>query len=160
MTSFTDALARLREVATMLPEDDPDRQEMLSVEGNYTDLMEWALRKRNEFLAQAEAINSLADTYTKRCISFGAKADNMKSVVKIIMDSAGERKYQGIAATVSIRAVTPKPIITDETLLPERFFKTERNLVKSLVNEAAKNGETIPGVTLDNGGETISIRSK
>lgn len=158
--SFQDTLQRIRTIAEALPEDDPDKSEMLSVEGDYPALMEWALVKRNEILAQEEAASRLIDLYSARCQSFTKRADSIKNVVAVIMAAAGERKYQGIAGTVSVKAVPPKPIVTDEARVPERFFETKRNLSKSLINEAVKNGETIPGVTLDNGGETLSIRSK
>lgn len=158
--SFQESIQRIRTIAEALPEDDPDRTEMLTVEGDYPGLMEWALRKRNEHLAHAEALNSLADTYTKRCLAFGAKADSLKNLIAFIMNTAGERKYQGIAGTASIKSVPPKPVIIDEGIIPERFFKIERSLSKSLVNEAVKAGEQIPGVSMDNGSESCSIRSK
>lgn len=160
MSNFQDALVRLRVIAEALSEDDPDRKEMLSVEGDYQCLMEWALRKRNEYIAYSEAAHELATTYRCRSDSFGHRADGMRDVVKLIMDSSGERKYQGVAATASVKVVPPKPIVLDESILPEKFFITERLLKKALVNEAIKNGETIPGVGFDNGSETISIRSK
>lgn len=158
--SFQDALQRLRSVASLLPEDDPDREEMLTVEGDYSSLMEWALRKRNEHIAQEQAASSLVEIYQDRCGSFFKRAESMRDIVKIIMEAAGERKYQGIAGTVSIKAIPPKPVVVSEELVPEKFWKTQCSLQKSLINEAVKNGETVPGVSMDNGGETLTIRSK
>lgn len=158
--SFQEALARLKNIALTLPDDDPDKLEMLSVEGDYQALMEWALKKRNEALAQAEACASLKETYGFREKRFEAKADSMKDVVGLIMSCAKETKYQGVAGTVSVKAIPPKPVVLDESLVPPLYFKVERSIQKSLINEAIKNGETIPGVSLDNGGSSISIRSK
>lgn len=59
-----------------------------------------------------------------------------------------------------IRKVPPAVVVTDETKIPDRFFKIERKLDKRALNEAFKSGETIDGVTLDNGGYTIAIRNQ
>ena len=155
-----DALDRIREVALSLPEDDPDRLEMLDTEGDFSDLMEWAIRKRNDYLSLADGAKALSETYAARKKAFENRADSMKDIIAVIMNTAGETKYQGAAATVSIRAVSPKPIISDESLIPEDYWRVKKEINKTSINEAVKSGATIPGVTLDNGGVTISIRSK
>lgn len=58
-----------------------------------------------------------------------------------------------------IRSVPPKPIVIDESKIPDKFFRTKRELDKKLVNECFKNGEQIEGVTLDNGGYTVAFKS-
>lgn len=157
--SIQESLARLRTVAESLPEDDPDKLEMLTIEGNYTDLMEWALRKRNEHEANAEAMDNLMKLYERRRKSYAGKSDSMRGLILHIMTTANEKKFKGLHGTVSITTIAPKPIVTDETLVPEKYFKNERTLVKSLINDDFKNGEAIPGVSLDNGGQSCSIRS-
>lgn len=55
----------------------------------------------------------------------------------------------------SIVEVKPKPVVTDESLLPEEFIKIERKVDKKKINEAIKGGRQIEGVTFDNGGYTL-----
>lgn len=160
MTKLTEALERIREVARLLPEDDPERQEMMEVEGGYVSLMEWALAKRNDHIAQAEACKELAARYSARQKSFEGRAESMKGIIHSLMIAAQEIKYQGAAGTVSIRDVPPKPIVLDESLLPSDYFKEVRTVDKALINQAIKDGYSIPGVGMDNGGITLTIRTK
>lgn len=154
------SIERIRHIAETLPEDDPDKMEMLDIEGDYTALMEWALRRHNEYSVQAEACADLSDIYRHREKSFESRAANMKNIVQWIMDEANESKFQGISATVSVRAVPPKPIVTDEALVPERFKKISVSIDKAAINEAVEAGEVIPGVSLGNGNQSLTIRRK
>lgn len=156
---FQEALKRIREIAQSLPEDDPDRSEMMEVEGDYSKLIEWALRKRKEYVAQAEAAKDLVETYKKRQNRFEDRADNFKQLTCMIMDAAGETKYQGVSGTVTIKAVPPKPVVTDESKIPDNYIKTTTSIDKAAINAAVKNGASIPGVSMDNGGVTTQIRT-
>lgn len=82
------------------------------------------------------------------------------ALVKLLED-----KEQGGAGEIvgqvvySCMRLNPKPIISDESKIPDRFFKTERKLMKSEINKAIKDGETIEGVTFDNGGYALTRKS-
>ncbi len=60
--------------------------------------------------------------------------------------------------TLHIKKVPIGVIVTDESKIPDQFFKIEKKLDKKALNEAVKGGEQIDGATLDNGGYTIMIR--
>lgn len=64
--------------------------------------------------------------------------------------------FDGIKANV--RRKPPKPIITDQSKLDEKFFEYKKTLSKTLVNEAWANGERPEGVALDNGGYVLTIK--
>jgi hypothetical protein len=154
---FKDALDRLKLIADTLPEDDPDREEMLNVEGDYSKLMEWAITKRNECLFQADACKALADKYAARKKAIEKRGEDMKSVMEVIMSCANETKYVG-TATVSVREVKPKPIVQDENKVPNEYKKTTVSIDKTAINKAVKDGKTIAGVVMDNGSTTLTIR--
>lgn len=59
-----------------------------------------------------------------------------------------------------IRKVSPKPIITDPDRIPENFMKVKKEIDKTKINAAFKLGESVDGVTLDNGGYTIMFKAK
>lgn len=151
-----DAIDRIKIIAQDLEDDDPDKLEMLNIEGDYESLVNWALVKRNEYVSLAGSAKELSQTYFKRQKSFENSADRMKDIVVMIIEAAGETKYKGAAGTVSSKSVPPKPIVTDENLIPKTYFKSV--LDKSLINEAVKSGVEIPGVQMDNGGMTWAIR--
>lgn len=155
-----DALNRIKTVADTLPDDDPDKLEMLNMEGDYTALMEWALQKRNEALILSKGTDELAKAYAERKKRYDARADSFKEICAVILKSAGETKYQGASGTVSIGKKAQGVIVTDESLIPDKYFTTVKKLDKKVLNDAVKSGEAIPGAMLDNGGEQVTIRVK
>ncbi len=156
--SLQDNLTRIRYIAALLPDDDPDKIEMMNVEGDYEKLMRWALIKRNEFIATADAADDLVKSYTARKNSFAKKADNMKNIVSMLMESAGETKFTCEVATASIRKVAPKPIIIDEDSIPDEYFNIKKTIDKKAINVAIKDKIMVDGVTMDNGGVSLMIR--
>jgi hypothetical protein len=156
MSKFTDALARLRTIAESLNDDDPDKKEMLDVEGDYSGFMDWALRKRLDYLMQAKALGETIERYSHRQTSFENKADGMKDVIGLLLQAAGETKYTGTHGTVSVKSLPPKPIIQDADKIPDEYFK--KSIDKAKINAAIKGGAQIQGVVMDNGGETLTFR--
>lgn len=158
MTKLKDALDRIKTIAEMLDDDDPDKLDMLNVEGDYSDLMDWAILKRNEYIAMEAANKELASLYADRKKRVEAKAENMKDIMGIILDCANETKYSGAYASVNKKQVPPKPIVVDESKVPSKYKKEV--IDKTAINQAIKSGEVINGVSMDNGGVTIQVRNK
>ena len=84
----------------------------------------------------------------------------MKAIEKLI-----EEKEQGsvghiVGTTVySYMRVNPKPIISDESKIPDKYFKIEKTIKKAEINQAIKDGDVIEGVTFDNGGYAITRKT-
>jgi hypothetical protein len=133
---------------------------MLNTEGDYTTLMEWALRKRMEATEFEAACKAMSETYKNRANNFSNKADKLKDIISWIMTEANETKYQGVSATVSFGKKKQGVIVLDESKIPEEFFRIERKLNKIKLNEAVLKGEAVDGACLDNGGQTLTIRSR
>ena len=60
----------------------------------------------------------------------------------------------------SVRNTPQSVIIKDEALIPPKFFKekTTKSVNKTLIKSALKNGSTIQGVELSNGGITLAAK--
>ena len=88
------------------------------------------------------------------------EACEMKAIEKLI-----EEKSQGsvghiVGNTVySYMKVNQKPIVTDESKIPDKFWKIEKSLKKSEINQAIKDGEVIDGVSFDNGGYALTRKA-
>lgn len=158
--SIKDSLQSIRAIAQGLDEDDPDKIEMMNIEGDYTVLMEWALRKRNEALAMEDACKTLADLYKGRADKFARKSDGFRDVAHALMAAANEKSFKGAAGTATIKTVPPRPYVVDESLVPPEYTKTKIAIDKTAINAAVKLGKSIPGVAMDNGGVTLQIRTK
>jgi hypothetical protein len=156
--SLMDAVKKIKTVAELLDDNDPDKTEMLNVEGDYDALMKWALIKIQEHKAQQEATDLLIERYTKRKMSYKNKEGSMRDIVQMIMDAANETKFTCEAGSASISHKKPLPVVFDENLIPDEFFKYEKKLVKSRINKSIEDGKEIQGVTMSNGGITLTIR--
>lgn len=159
MSNFQDALDRIRHIAQTLPDDDPDKLEMIEIEGDYSKLMEWAILKRVECLNLSEGCKSILEAYKARQERFNRKADTFKDLCGVIMDAANERSYKGSAGTVSYRATPQSVIIVDESKIPDEYKKTTITVDKVMIKKALQDGE-VTGAELSNGGESLQVRIK
>ena len=159
MSKLKENLKNIAKVAAIMDDDDPDKVEMLNREGSYADLLEWAVRKHTEKKAHVDAMKAIVQSYQKRQKSLQRQADHMKDIIKMIMETAGEKSYKGINGTVSLRAVPPKLVIDDEQkLIDAGFNKTIIQLDKDLLKKALETGDKPEGCHMSNGGETVAIR--
>ena len=155
-----DALGKIHHIAETLDDNDPDKLEMLNTEADYKGLMEWALRKRNESLILADGTKQLAADYGARAKRYNARAEKFKEICEVIMNSAGEEKYEGSLGTVYFSKKPQALLVGDEEKIPDKYFETVKKLNKTALVNALKNGDVVEGATLDNGGLTLNIRRK
>ena len=150
-------LANIRDVI-----GDDDEMALTAVEGE-TGLIEaitQAVHRLHELDAHAEAIGIQMKSLGERKSRFEAQHDRIKAAVAVAMGQAELRKLELPSATLSIRAVAAKAEITDEALIPSKFWKPQDpKLDKKAVLDALKAKEDVPGATLSNGGETLAIKS-
>jgi hypothetical protein len=78
------------------------------------------------------------------------------------MTEAGLPKLTAPDFTASIGASRAKVIITDAALIPPDYFNEPKppEPNKTLIGQALKDGHTVPGCVLSNGGQTLTIRKK
>jgi hypothetical protein len=63
--------------------------------------------------------------------------------------------------TASLRAVPPGLVVGDESLIPADYWKPQpAKLDKRGLLTALNAGTSVPGVSLGNGGTTLSVRTK
>lgn len=94
---------------------------------------------------------------SKRKSRFDARSDAVRKEIQRGMEEAGERKLEYPEYTLSLRAVPPSVLITDENLLPDEFWVTTRKPDRKAV-KAALEGGPVTGAMLSNGGQTLSMR--
>lgn len=110
----------------------------------------------------AAAMDSLVAKMKERKARFQARSEKKREIVAHVMESAGLKKIEAPVATISLRAVPPSVLISDENLLPDRFRKTKTVVTpdKIAIKEMLEAGKEVPGATLSNGGSTLSVRTK
>jgi hypothetical protein len=160
MTKFQDDLRAMQYIAEALPDDDPDKIELLNNEADYSQRMDKAIFVLKESQDFSKAIKSIIESYQIRQKQFNSKAENIKKYIGLLMDTANERSYKSAAGTVSFRSTSPSVVIVDEDKIPDDYKKTTITVDKMALKKALSEGLVIEGATLSNGGESLQVRTK
>ena len=90
------------------------------------------------------------------------RIEKMRAALAQAMERAGEKRVTLPECTVSLATVPGKVIITDESLIPDRFmFHPEApppRPDKQTLARALKEGIEVAGAQLSNGGITVKVR--
>jgi len=114
-----------------------------------------------ELDAHEEAIAAQVKSLNERKERFAHQSDRIKAAIHVALGQAELRKLELPQATLGVRAVPPKAEIVDESMIPSKFWKpSDPKLDRKAVLEALKAKEDVPGATLSNGSETLSMRVK
>ena len=75
------------------------------------------------------------------------------------MEVAAIKSKETPSGTISLKAVPPSAVITDEAAIPSDYWKAQApKLDKKAVLAALKDGIKVPGAELGNGGSTVQLR--
>ncbi len=122
--------------------------------GEYLDSLIEANAEDAAFIAAQKAREAdLSDRRKRMETRVKARRDAMLAV----MDAVNVKKWERPLATLSRRAFAPKPIVTDVDALPDEFCTFTR---KPNMAEIKKSDELPAGVEMDNGGVSLTVRTK
>ncbi|UYQ71009.1 siphovirus Gp157 family protein [Pelagibacterium flavum] len=126
--------------------------------------IEAALSEMDECDVLSEGLKAKIETFTARKRSVDERKKRVKALIEQAMLTTEQTSLRLPSATLTIRKNAPGLVIKDESQIPSKFFiEQERpapKLDKAALAEALKADEKIPGVTLDNGSVSLSVRSK
>jgi len=141
---------------------EPDEQLLFDTLEGETDafemiakLLSWIERDEGD---KAALVQQISDR-TERKGRAEKRIEVRREAIMAIMECAGVDKWQLPEASLSLRHVPPKPIVTDETLLPDALCRITRKPDMAAI-KAAVITEPLPGVAFDNGGLSLTIRRK
>lgn len=130
------------------------------IEGE-TDLLEAiaaALDEIDQCEIIAEGCKAKAEQIDRRRIRAEARAERIRTMIEQAMTLADLTTARLPSATLTVKAVPPKPIISDESLIPAEFWEPQApKLNRKALNAAAKE-RAIPGVEKTNGSVSLQIR--
>lgn len=153
------AAALLANVRDVIGDDDEMALTVVEGETSLVEVISQATERLNDLDAYTTALAAQIKALTDRKGRFEAQHDRIKAAICVAMQQAELRKLELPHATLSIKAVAAKADITDESLIPSKFWKpSDPKLDRKAVLDALKAKEVVPGATLSNGGETLSIR--
>ena len=165
-TKYAAAKAALLEAYPDLADDEETLRDTLEGINDLPDLLTAVMREVDEAEMLAAALKAREAELKGRRDRLAVKADKLKSAVMSAMRAAGERKMTLPEWTISVCAKRASVVITDEKAVPSAYWvetverRIDKNALKEGIDVAAKKGRSIPGATLSNGGETLSVRRK
>ena len=144
-----------------LQADDDDEVVRDSIEGE-TDLheaIEAAVKRLGGDLAAIEGLEAYIKRLTSRRDRLENRVDATREAIANAMELARLPSLETPIATVAVKKVAPKVIITEEADVPSDFWKPQPpKLDKRAVMSALKDKQPVPGAQLSNGGETIQVK--
>ena len=110
--------------------------------------------------ALAAGLKDYREAMDARLRRFNGRADDKRSLLLKTLQIAGRPSIETPAGTVSLRPVPPKVIEADASEIPsEVWAPSPPTRDRKALLEALKAGRTVPGASLSNGGQTVSIRA-
>ena len=151
----------LTNMADILGEDSELRADMLEGSTNLNEVVDAAMRRLVELAAMRKALSASRDALKKRDTRFEIQEESLKTLLLEALNVAEKKRHECAYGTLSRAAVPPKVIVTDESAVPQRFWKQpepqlDKRALLAALKELAADG-TIPGATLSNGGVTLKI---
>lgn len=151
-----DLLAEFPELA----DDDETLADTLEGQTDLPTVIARFIRDARRDEALADGLATLIKDEQERKSRLGARADKRRRIALSLMQAVEMGKLEQPDFTASVRRVPPGVVITDEAVLPDSYVKTVRQPDKTALREALGRGEEVPGATLGNGSETLTIRSR
>ena len=153
------AAALVQSLNYLLADDEEARADAVEGETNLNEEIAGAVKRLIELEAMRTTISTMIADLKTRNHRFEAQHERIRTAIGMAMEAVNLRKLELPTATISLKAVPPKVEITDESIIPAVFFKTqEPKLDKLELMKALKDKKDVPGAILSNGGLTISVR--
>ena len=161
--SVHECLKRLRESRYCVePEDLDGLSDGLSDASDFQSLCLEIAEAAIEHELQAKAVAERIAELTERKGRLSRTSDNLRNVVLQSMEIRGEKTIASPTLTLSVSRRGGDVVITDEALIPSRFFKPQPPVLdkKTLKEAVLSDGEIIEGTAIGNGSISLMIRRK
>lgn len=158
-----DTLRRLREVQYAVEPEDCDGlgDELVAADGFEPlclEIAEAAVEHELQARAVAERLAELAERKARLLRT----SDTLRAVLLQAMEIRGVGSIPSPTLTLSVSRRAGDLVVTDESLLPARFFKPQPPVLdrKALKEAVVKDGEVVDGAAVGNGSVGLTIRRK
>ena len=143
-----------------LAEDEVLRADMIEGETEAHEFLRTVEIRRQATHILANALATYIAELSVRMARFERRETSMRELAFKVMSAANLRKIEMPEATYSIRAGTPKVVIIDEAQLPADAFRIKKEVDRQTIKSWLNAGQEVPGATLSNAEQTLSIRTK
>lgn len=174
--------ALVESIAAVDPEDDQLVLDMIEGETRFLDVVDALLLRRAESLAMVDGISRAINAMEARKTRFTHRAERDKTLIEQALTVADLKTLERPVATLSMSARAPSLVVTEESAVPSKFWKSpdpvlDKKALTAALRERKKAldalpedpearaaalaeiPEEIPGVELSNGAPSLTIRS-
>jgi hypothetical protein len=139
--------------------DDDTIHDTAEGELSFHDAISRALAEIDECEVMGLGLSVKLGEFSARKARCESRAARLRGLIEQAMVVADLSAIKLPTATLTVKAVPPKAIVTDEAQLPARFWMSPPPVLdKTAINDAVKAGEAIPGVSMTNGTTSLQIR--
>jgi len=125
------------------------------------EMLACALRSYLDDIALTAALGIRINDMQERISRFEQRAEKKRALITAVMERADLKKLAEPDFTVSVRATPSSLMVTDETEIPQDFWKPQpAKLDRQGLTAALRRGQSVPGAVLGNGQATISVRTR
>lgn len=111
--------------------------------------------------AMADSLKTYGEELSSRRDRLTNRAKLKRTLICTALEIAGRKTMDTDVGTVTLSAVKPKALVTEEADIPAEFFKPQpAKLDQAALSAALREGRDVPGATLSNGSNTIRILRK
>lgn len=160
MSALTEARQRLREIDPGMEDDWQLYQDCLDGEsGDAMHIVERIIEASIEADTMADAAKLRKLDIAERQARFEKRRDTLRGVAQSVLEALNLRRLERPTYTASLRTM-PAPLIVDEQMLPEQWFRVKREPLRAEIRKELASGGEIDGALLGNASTGISIRTK
>ena len=155
------ARSLLANIRAVIEDDEEATVDAIEGETNLIEVITQAVERVAQLESFEEATKIRLDAIKARRDRFARQAENIRTALVAAMGAAGLKKLELPVATISCKPVPPKANVFNEADIPSQFWKAQSpKLDLKAITDALKAKTVIPGASLSNGSETVSIRFK
>ena len=109
----------------------------------------------------SKALKERIGVMRDRLKRFESRIEKKRELVTYVMECADIRKLNEPDFSASLRLVPPSLHVSDEKEIPEDYWIPQPpKLDRQALLTQLKNNQSVPGASLTNGAQTVSIRTK
>jgi hypothetical protein len=157
------ALDKVAEIRALLGTDDPELlHDVIEGQTDLFEIMDWLLDKLADEEGMEDAIAARVKSLGDRKGACQNRQQRLRDALLLCMRVSDQKSLRRPEATVSIAQRLPGLHSVDEGVLPYPFKRSETvvKIDRKAILDAIREGQSVPGVTLDNGGVALTVRRR
>lgn len=150
----------LSHMADILDEDAQLKADTIEGQTNLVEAIGAAGNRILELESMEDALEIARDRIDARLARFKKQRENLRTAICVALELADVKRLETPTTTVVLVNLPQKAEVTNEALIPAKFWKPQDpRLDKKALLAALNAKEEIPGAVLSNGGVTVQLKT-